>query len=64
MDNNCFEIKEDKLKLAFDWLDTDNSGYLEHNEIKKILGNDDEHIVEYILSLVDLDNDGKISFDE
>lgn len=46
LDNNIFDINADKLKLLFEYLDFDHSGYLEHDEIKKIIGCEDEAVVD------------------
>jgi len=64
MDHKSYDLDDDKIRMAFNHLDFDNSNYIERMEIKKLMGNENEEVVDYILSLVDTDNDGKISFDE
>lgn len=50
--------------MAFKHLDYDDSGFIERKEIMKLVGCDNEDVVDYILSLVDKNQDGKISFEE
>jgi len=64
MDHEKFEMNDEKIKLAFKHLDFDDSGYIERREITKLMGTDNEAVVDYILSIVDTDKDGKISFEE
>jgi len=64
MDHGKFEMSDEKIKLAFKHLDFDDSGYIERREITKLMGTDNEAVVDYILAIVDTDKDGKISFEE
>lgn len=64
MDHGKFEMNDEKIKLAFKHLDFDDSGYIERREITKLMGTDNEQVVDYILSIVDTDKDGKISYEE
>lgn len=57
-------MDDEKIIMAFKHLDFDESGFIERSEIIKLLGVDNESVVDYILSLVDINNDGKISFSE
>ena len=53
-----------EMKKAFDMVDTDNSGFLEKEEIRKMMdGMGDDQLNEYFTN-ADLDGDGKISFRE
>jgi len=56
----------DKLQLAFKMFDKDGSGLISANEITNVLKIDDEHTeeIEYLLSNVDTNGDGEISFEE
>ena len=62
-------VHEDKLKEVFSLFDSDNSGTITVDEIKKVLGSgsvgaiDDEEW-DRILKEVDEDGNGDISFDE
>lgn len=64
---------EDIVRKAFEIYDTDKSGYLERDEIKKLLDDacgelgadeitDDQ--LEQVIKTVDENGDGKFSFDE
>jgi len=64
-------LTDQNLKVAFDFFDKDKSGNLTPNEIKIILGirdpdnpNNENAIINQIISEVDLNNDGVISFEE
>jgi len=58
-------IQEDRLAEAFDRLDADDTGYISKKNIKNILGADyTRERVEEVLQGADLDDDGRISFEE
>mmetsp|Transcript_15447 Transcript_15447/g.15046 ORF Transcript_15447/g.15046 Transcript_15447/m.15046 type:complete len:230 (-) Transcript_15447:108-797(-) len=61
-------LQEDKLKEAFNLFDTDSSGTITLDEVKKVLGqgttNVEELEWEKIIEEVDANGDGEISFDE
>jgi len=56
----------EKLQLAFKMFDKDNSGLISSKEIISVLGMDpnDKEAVEDVISAVDSNCDGEISFDE
>ena len=58
-------IDEERLHLAFEKLDMDNTGYLDYDSIKKAVGAgiDDAEIHEMLTS-IDEDGDGKIDYKE
>jgi len=45
MDHKKYETDDEKIYMAFKHLDFDNSGYIEKNEIMKLMGCDNEEIV-------------------
>mmetsp|Transcript_5776 Transcript_5776/g.6423 ORF Transcript_5776/g.6423 Transcript_5776/m.6423 type:complete len:96 (-) Transcript_5776:356-643(-) len=60
-------------KAAFDAVDTDGSGYIEHKELKQVMetvakdigiGSPSDDDVKEVLKELDQNNDGKISLDE
>ncbi len=62
-------LTEENLLLAFNSFDDDGSGMLSHQEIKNALGisEDDQyeaHVIEKIMSEIDVNGDGYISFYE
>jgi len=58
-------MREDKLKTAWDRLDEDGNGYLEHDDFKKLCGGMfSEKDLEAMILEVDPDGDGKITWDE
>lgn len=57
-------LSKDKLKRAFKMFDKDGSGTISKEEIKEALGRIDEEMAEKMISEVDIDNDGEISFEE
>ena len=62
-------VTDKNLKYAFEYFDKDHSGYLSPDEVKEILGlNGDSkkmmNVVSDIIKSVDLNGDGKISYDE
>lgn len=58
-------IEEYRLAEAFDLIDTDDSGCISRDDLKKILGasRDDEYI-DRLISEADFKKDGKISYEE
>ena len=54
----------ERLTVAFERLDDDNSGYLEREEVIEALGGDDYHLAHEIVDKFDVDGDGRISFEE
>ena len=62
MGNN---ISTEQLREEFDKLDVDKSGFLEWTELKKVLkGRLPEAQIFRGLKLVDMNEDGKVSFEE
>lgn len=57
-------MSKEKLKQAFRMFDKDNSGTISRDEIKEALGNLDEEVADKMISEVDADGDGEISFEE
>uniref|UniRef100_A0A7S3K8N7 Calcium-dependent protein kinase n=1 Tax=Euplotes crassus TaxID=5936 RepID=A0A7S3K8N7_EUPCR len=57
-------MSKQHLKQAFKMFDKDNSGTISKEEIKEALGNLEEDIVDVIVSEVDDNGDGEISFEE
>ena len=57
-------LSKEKLKAAFKMFDKDNSGTISREEIKEALGNVGEEVAEKIISEVDDNDDGEISFEE
>lgn len=57
-------MSKEKLKQAFKMFDKDSSGTISKDEIKDALGNLDEEMAEKLISEVDQDDDGEISFEE
>jgi len=57
-------MSKEKLKAAFKMFDKDGSGTISKDEIKEALGNLDEEMADKIISEVDEDDDGEISFEE
>jgi len=57
-------MSKEKLKQAFRMFDKDNSGTISRDEIKEALGNLDEDVADKMISEVDADGDGEISFEE
>ncbi|XP_074331802.1 calcium-dependent protein kinase 17-like [Apium graveolens] len=59
--------KEEHLYTAFQYFDTDNSGYITIEELEHALreyGMNDDSDIKEIISEVDSDNDGRINYDE
>ena len=60
-------LQEEKLKQAFELYDKDKSGAISTDEIKEVLGvgnQIDESVWQKILSEVDENGDGEVSFEE
>jgi calcium-dependent protein kinase len=59
-------LTDGNLKLAFAAFDKDNSGVLNQEEIKNILGvaGEENEIIKQIISEIDINGDGDISFEE
>lgn len=57
-------MSKEKLKQAFKMFDKDGSGTISREEIKEALGNLDEEMADKMISEVDQDDDGEISFEE
>jgi len=58
-------IKENRLAEAFDRIDSDDSGYISKKDLMSLLGNDyTEERANLIIDQADVNNDGKISFNE
>lgn len=57
-------MSKEKLKQAFKMFDKDGSGTISKEEIKEALGNLDEEMADKMISEVDQDDDGEISFEE
>ena len=62
-------VTEKNLKYAFDYFDKDHSGYLSPDEIKEVLGLNDnseetKKLVNDIMKEVDTNGDGQISYEE
>ncbi|XP_078165213.1 calcium-dependent protein kinase 7-like [Carex rostrata] len=58
---------DEHLTKAFEYFDKDGSGYIEVNELREALEGDlghNDQIIKEIISDVDKDNDGKISYQE
>ncbi|CAL9057770.1 calcium-dependent protein kinase 2-like [Musa acuminata AAA Group] len=59
--------REEHLYTAFQYFDTDNSGYITREELEQALkekGLYDEKEIKNIISEADVDNDGRINYDE
>lgn len=54
----------ERLLVAFERLDDDNSGYLERQEVIDALGGNEYHLALEIVDKFDADGDGRISFEE
>lgn len=57
-------MSKEKLRAAFKMFDKDGSGTISKDEIKDALGSSDEEVVSKIISEVDIDGDGEITFEE
>jgi len=64
LDHRKYDSDEEKIRMAFDSLDADKSGFIERNELANVLGSHNLELVDYIIGLVDINKDGKISFEE
>ncbi|KAK1279814.1 Calcium-dependent protein kinase isoform 2 [Acorus gramineus] len=59
--------RDEHLYKAFQYFDTDNSGYITRDELEKAMkeyGMGDDASIKEIISEVDTDNDGRINYDE
>lgn len=59
--------RDEHLYKAFQYFDTDNSGFITRDELEKAMkeyGMGDEATIREIISEVDTDNDGRINYDE
>mmetsp|Transcript_12679 Transcript_12679/g.12752 ORF Transcript_12679/g.12752 Transcript_12679/m.12752 type:complete len:121 (-) Transcript_12679:324-686(-) len=61
MDSNYF-IREENIKRAFDFFDTDRSGSITLTELTAVLGNTAN--AKEILSELDINKDGVVSYEE
>lgn len=52
------------LKQAFQYFDTDRTGYIEKNQLKEILKGCEKEEFQYILNELDKDGDQKVSEEE
>lgn len=58
-------IIEEKLADAFDRLDSDDTGYISHSNLRDFLGTDSTpEKVDQLMAEVDIDGDGKVTFEE
>ena len=57
-------LSKERLKSAFKMFDKDGSGTISKDEIREVLGNIEEDTANLILSEVDENDDGEISFEE
>lgn len=57
-------LSKENLKRAFKMFDKDGSGTISRDEIREALGDIEEEIAEKIISEVDENDDGEISFEE
>jgi Ca2+-binding EF-hand superfamily protein len=61
------QIEEAQIADAFDQIDSDDTGFISRENLRKILGEticcSDEY-VESLIKEADIDGDGKISYDE
>ena len=48
----------ERLRLAFDQLDVDNSGQLDRDEVRSALGGNDDALADEIINQFDVDGDG------
>lgn len=68
MDENLY-LKQEKLMQAFKTFDLDGSGKISRQELRKILSQDEDHMVddktlEEMMKQVDANNDGEIDYEE
>ena len=62
--NKSALLDETNLKLAFDSFDLNKDGKLSAEEIKKVLGTNQNDYVNYLINAIDQDNNQEIDFDE
>jgi len=65
------DVRDDKVRFAFELFDLDGSGFIEAHELRKIVKSTNlasekqlDRKVRWLLSQVDSNNDGQISFTE
>jgi len=58
-------IEEYRLAEAFDMMDSDDTGYISREDLRKLLGeHTDEAYIDQLISEADFKKDGKISYEE
>jgi len=60
-------LSDERLEAAFKIFDKDNNGFIDASEIRAVLGkgkNLDDHVWEELISEVDINGDGEVSFKE
>lgn len=60
-------LSDERLEAAFRIFDKDNNGFIDAQEIRAVLGkgkNLDDHVWEELISEVDINGDGEVSFKE
>lgn len=58
-------IEEYRLAEAFDQMDSDDSGYISHEDLRRILGESaDEAYIDQLIAEADFKKDGRISYEE
>jgi Ca2+-binding EF-hand superfamily protein len=55
---------ENNLKAAFDRFDLDGNGEITLDELREVLGDDDENSLIDLIKSVDKNGDGQINFEE
>ncbi|KGN53027.1 calcium-dependent protein kinase 24 [Cucumis sativus] len=55
---------DELLTQAFSFFDKDQNGYIEYDELREALMDDNEKVIQDIISDVDSDKDGRISYNE
>lgn len=62
------KFTDDEMRQAFRCFDTDNSGYITNSELRSVLTRLNPNITDQriadLINRIDLDNDGKISYQE
>lgn len=58
-------IEEYRLAEAFDLIDSDDSGYITRDDLRRILGeNTDDKYIDQLIAEADFKKDGRIGYDE
>lgn len=57
-------IDADSIERTFNFMDRDRSGFIDRAELVKIVGYENEDVVNYILDVQDINKDGKLEFSE